>query len=149
MTKLLLRLAQFSRDTVDMSVLSLSHPALGTKRVGRSPLKSMAIAMEARRDLGLTGTTEPSIDPEDPDSDIPDKLQVIIACQSDDESIRNLNDTPSFHRPSEPSSLVPEETAIEVSPVDLVPDVEVPPVFRAQVIDEADNQAALDDDVIS
>ena len=81
--------------------------ALGNKRVGRSPLKSMPIAPEARRGLGLTGTmgslTEPSIDPEDPDSDIPDELQVIIAGQSDDESIRNLNDTLSFHRPSEPS----------------------------------------------
>ena len=74
---------------------------------------------------------------------------MIITHQSGDESIRNRDDTPSFHCPSEPSSPVLEDAPVEAPAVDSLPDVEVPLVFRAQVIDEADNRAALYDDISS
>ncbi|EIN05384.1 hypothetical protein PUNSTDRAFT_127845 [Punctularia strigosozonata HHB-11173 SS5] len=54
----------------------------------------MPLAPEAKRGLGLGGTmggsvasgmTTKEVDPEDPDSDIPDELQVILSGQSDEE----------------------------------------------------------------
>lgn len=127
---------------------------LGHKQSQRSPLTSMFIASEARKSLGLTGTlggsasTEPCVDPEDPDSDIPDELQVIIAGQSDDESTRNFDDTLSFHRTSAPSSPVEpahEDLPVVALPVDTQDETEAQPIFRAQLIDEEANQADLDD----
>jgi serine/arginine repetitive matrix protein 2 len=63
----------------------------------RSPKDSngMPLAPDAKRGLGLTGTmggsvasgmTAKDVDPEDPDSDIPDELQVILSGQSDEET---------------------------------------------------------------
>ena len=66
---------------------------------------------------------------------------MIITHQSGDESIRNRDDTPSFHCPSEPSSPVLEDAPVEAPPVDSLPDVKVSLVFRAR--------AALYDDISS
>ncbi|KAI0666503.1 hypothetical protein C8Q78DRAFT_984185 [Trametes maxima] len=113
-------------------------------------LRRMGVPMsaEARKGLGLCGTlggsTEPDVDPEDPDSDIPDELQVILSGQSDDDMTQPLNDTLSF-RPPSPGS--PPKTALPL------PDVQTTglnlepaaPVFQAQLFDAEDNQAELDD----
>ncbi|CAL1710495.1 unnamed protein product [Somion occarium] len=115
---------------------------------------SMPLAPEAKKVLGLTGTlggsasTEPPVDPEDPDSDIPDELQVIIAGQSDEEFTRNFDDTVSFHRISPPPSPAESSRSIELPPVVVttaMTAVASVPVFRAQVVDEEDNHADIDD----
>lgn len=116
-------------------------------------LRRMGVSMtsEARKKLGLSGTlggsTEPDVDPEDPDSDIPDELQVILSGQSDGEMSRPLtpfDDTLSFRPPPSPGS--PPRTALpvpgEVSAEEQ--DAQVP-VFQAQLFDTEANQAELDD----
>ena len=63
---------------MDISVPGPSHPPWVTSKLDASLPRSMPIAPEARRGLGLTDTmgslTEPSTGPEDPDSDIPDEF---------------------------------------------------------------------------
>ncbi len=118
-------------------------------------LRRMGVLMttEARKGLGLCGTlggsTEPDVDPEDPDSDIPDELQVILSGQSDEEFTRPLSpfdDTLSFRPPPSPGS--PPKTALPVpEPVLDEQREELPefPVFQAQLFDAEANQAELDD----
>ena len=115
------------------------------RRMGRS------MTPEARKGLGLSGTlggsTEPDVDPEDPDSDIPDELQVILSGQSDDEMSRPLtpfDDTLSFRPLPSPGS--PPKTSLPVPGAEVEeneqPDV---PIFQAQLFDTDANQAELDD----
>lgn len=91
----------------------------------------------------MGGSTEPVVDPEDPDSDIPDELQVILAGQSDEDA----NDTLSFRHISPPRSPVaPSEkplSLLEETPI--LPELPAVPVFCAQLFDEDANQADIDD----
>ena len=118
-------------------------------------LRRMGVPMttEARKGLGLCGTlggsTEPDVDPEDPDSDIPDELQLILSGQSDDEFTRPLtpfDDTLSF-RPSlspgsPPKEALPTPNSNEEAHGGEQSEV---PVFHAQLFDTEANQAELDD----
>ncbi|OCH91742.1 hypothetical protein OBBRIDRAFT_833966 [Obba rivulosa] len=98
------------------------------------------ISPQARKGLGLSGTlggsTEPVVDLDDPDSDIPDELQVILAGQSDE-------DTMSF-RPGIPSPRAPPEIPLPVPETSQSLEDHVPtPVFQAQLYDEEANPAEL------
>jgi hypothetical protein len=68
----------FKRATLEHSRMRSS---LGSKRSIGMPLAS-----EIKRGLGMTGTigsaNEPEIDPEDPNADIPDELQQLIAAEA-------------------------------------------------------------------
>ncbi|EMD32355.1 hypothetical protein CERSUDRAFT_108803 [Gelatoporia subvermispora B] len=112
-----------------------SGSGLALKDTGR-------ISPQARKGLALSGTlggsTEPDVDLDDPDSDIPDELQVILAGQSDE-------DTMSF-RPGIPSPRAPPEIPLPVLEIEQVADeVASLPVFQAQLYDEEANLADLDD----
>lgn len=121
---------------------------------------SMPIPPEAKRVLGLAGTmggsvtschAAPELDANDPDSDIPDELQFILSGQSDEESMRSLDDTLSF-RPDAPKTSPPSlglPHVLPLPPVIPAPSpVAVPsgdvPVFRVQLIDEEANHADVD-----
>ncbi|KZT71092.1 hypothetical protein DAEQUDRAFT_136451 [Daedalea quercina L-15889] len=110
------------------------------------------ISPEARKGLGLAGTlggrvsSEPQINPEDPDSDIPNELQVIIAGQSDDDCTRRLGETLSrCSTPASPLSppaftfpkALPEEPKTDVPP-------SLPPVPVFQLFDEEANHADIE-----
>ncbi|KAH7918029.1 hypothetical protein BV22DRAFT_920400 [Leucogyrophana mollusca] len=111
---------------------------------------SLPIPPEARRNLGLAGTMGGSVgsdvamelDASDPDSDIPDELQVILQ-QSDDGSLHEVDDTMSFSprhaHPPLPSPGLPPEL-----PLPLLSGPELP-VFRAQLIDEEDHHADIEE----
>ncbi|KAH7906868.1 hypothetical protein BJ138DRAFT_1217944 [Hygrophoropsis aurantiaca] len=113
---------------------------------------SLPIPPEARRNLGLAGTMGGSIgsdagielDASDPDSDIPDELQVILQ-QSDDGSLHEVDDTMSFSprhaHPPLPSPGLPPEMPLPLP----VPSPTDTPVFRAQLIDEEDNHADIEE----
>lgn len=79
-----------------------------------------------------------SVDHSDPDSDIPGELQVIL----DDNRRRSLDDTIDFGRFSDSLGASGDAFAKDVS----APPSPLPPVFRAQVIDEQENHAGVDDD---
>ncbi|KAH0838886.1 hypothetical protein J3R83DRAFT_7313 [Lanmaoa asiatica] len=113
---------------------------------------SLPILPEVRRSLGLAGTmgsvgsiAEQDYDGSDPDSDIPDELQVILS-NSDQEG----DDTISFDRepmhPSLPSPGLPPEMPLPVldnpSPRSSLSET---PVFRATVIDEDDHHAEVEE----
>lgn len=112
---------------------------------------SLPIPPEARRNLGLTGTmggsvgsvAEQEFDASDPDSDIPDELQVILS-NSDQE----LDDTLSFNPNMPlPSPGLPPEMPLPVPGSETVSQDGVPefPVFRATLIDEDDRQADIEE----
>ncbi|KAI6017029.1 hypothetical protein EDC04DRAFT_2944706 [Pisolithus marmoratus] len=114
----------------------------------------LPIPPEARCNLGLTGTmggsvgtmAEQEFDASDPDSDIPDELQVILS-NSDQE----LNDTMSFNpntpHPPLPSPRLPLELLLPVPGAkppsqDLVLEV---PIFHATLIDEDNHQVDIEE----
>ncbi|KAI0354136.1 hypothetical protein OH77DRAFT_1405859 [Trametes cingulata] len=117
--------------------------------VGSLRRMGVPISAEARKGLGLCGTlggsTEPDVDPEDPDSDIPDELQVILSGQSDDDMTRPLDDTLSFRPPPSPGS--PPQTALPLPETqnEVTTEREQVPVFQAQLFDAEANQAEIDD----
>ena len=108
---------------------------------------SLPIPPEARRNLGLNGTmggsigsiAEQEFDASDPDSDIPDELQVILS-NSDQEDTISFD--PKVPYPPLPSPGLPPEVPLPIP----VPEV---PVFRARVIDEDDHQADIEEAAIS
>lgn len=104
------------------------------------------LAPGAKKMLGMRGTmggsdvssayTEDGVD-RDPDSDIPGELQVIL----DGNKRRSIEDTINFGRLSDSldqGAGTPEDESPPSSPP--------PPVFRARVIDESDNQADIIED---
>ncbi|KAI6028122.1 hypothetical protein EDC04DRAFT_164044 [Pisolithus marmoratus] len=115
---------------------------------------SLPIPPEARRNLGLTGTmggsvgimAEQEFDASDPDSDIPDELQVILS-NSDQELDDTMSFNPNASHPPLRSPGLPPELPLPV------PDAEPPsqglvlevPVFRATLIDEDDRQADIEE----
>ncbi|KAJ4485212.1 hypothetical protein J3R30DRAFT_3696531 [Lentinula aciculospora] len=139
------------------SSLLSSQPGSGSQ--GSIPVEdfttSRPLSVEARRQLGMKGTMGGSdvsayavdeLDASDPDSDIPDELQVILANQSPRSSVHSVKGTTSFHAPNSPdapqdvSSFVPDpESETESTGRDVV-DL---PVFH--LIDVDDNHADLDD----
>ncbi|KAF8839757.1 hypothetical protein BDN67DRAFT_736710 [Paxillus ammoniavirescens] len=108
---------------------------------------SLPIPPEARRNLGLTGTMGGSIgsnaeqeyDASDPDSDIPDELQVILSSSDQD-------DTMSLDPKAVPSPGLPPVTALPVpdSPSEKDSVVNIP-VFRATLVDEDDHHADIEE----
>ncbi|KAJ3908042.1 hypothetical protein F5879DRAFT_794348 [Lentinula edodes] len=116
---------------------------------------SRPLSVEARRQLGMKGTMGGSdvsayavddLDTSDPDSDIPDELQVILANQSPRTSVHSIEDHTSFRSldspdaPQDVSSLVDPESEFESTGGREVVDL---PVFH--LIDVDDNHADLDD----
>ncbi|KAL4261714.1 hypothetical protein AB1N83_006845 [Pleurotus pulmonarius] len=102
---------------------------------------SMPIPPEAKRVLGMTGTMGASVaegyavelDASDPDSDIPDELQVLLAGQSD------LEDTMEFPRSAITTASPPSLGGV----LNVSAASEYPP-FHAHLIDEEDNHADID-----
>ena len=124
------------------------------KRSSLAPIQdhtnSLPIPPEARRNLGLTGTmggsigstAEQEFDASDPDSDIPDELQVILS-NSDQED--TLSFDPKMPHPPLRSPGLPPEIPLPI-PRDSAPEM---PVFRANVIDEDDRQADIEEAAMS
>ncbi|EPQ51625.1 hypothetical protein GLOTRDRAFT_117955 [Gloeophyllum trabeum ATCC 11539] len=118
--------------------------------------ESMPIPREARRGLGLMGTMGGSttstmdVDPEDPDSDIPDELQILLAgnYESDENDTVPFPINVSQDLPPSPG-LPPESPLPEPTPrlsLELNFDA---PVFRALLNDEEGNQADIDEGGVS
>lgn len=83
----------------------LAHVRLARRAAGVQPRRD--VLSPAARKLG--GSTEPDVDPEDPNSDIPDELPVILSGQSDGEMSRPLtafDDTLPFRPPGSPQQIV-------------------------------------------
>ena len=85
---------------------------------------------------------EQEFDVSDPDSDIPNKLQVILS-NSDQED--TLTFDPQVPHPPLRSLGLPPEMPLPI-PRDSAPEM---PVFRANVIDEDDHQAEIEEAAIS
>ncbi|KAF7796668.1 hypothetical protein EIP86_007851 [Pleurotus ostreatoroseus] len=102
------------------------------------------ISVETIKTLGLTGTLggpEPEINPEDPDPDIPEELQDILASQSDEEMTQRFDNNASVDR-SYPSS--PPGTPLPTfDDDDEEPEV---PVFRVSLLGENDSANGADID---
>ncbi|KAI0077491.1 hypothetical protein K474DRAFT_1077009 [Panus rudis PR-1116 ss-1] len=117
---------------------------------------NLFIDPEARHSLAMSGTlgeveeNASPLDPEDPDSDVPDELHEILGAKGDEEFIRHFEDTISFRiGASAPASPVGEPDSLPVSvsagEVDIDHDSLEVPVFRAQLIDDQANHADIDD----
>ncbi|KAG1849200.1 hypothetical protein F4604DRAFT_1811164 [Suillus subluteus] len=107
----------------------------------------LLILPDARRNLGLAGTLGGSVggqelDASDPDSDIPDELQIILSS-SDHEADDTLSFNPNLTtaHPPLPSPGLPPEMPLPL-PKGSVTEV---PVFRAKVIDEDDHHADIEE----
>ncbi|KAJ3769941.1 hypothetical protein FB446DRAFT_766043 [Lentinula raphanica] len=116
---------------------------------------SRPLSFEARRQLGMKGTMGGSdvsayavddLDASDPDSDIPDELQVILAKQSPRTSLQSIEQGPMLNSPDAPQDVscsMPEsETGFESETTDDRAMVDLP-VFH--LIDVNDNHAEIDD----
>jgi hypothetical protein len=106
---------------------------------------SLLILPDARRNLGLAGTLGGSVggqelDASDPDSDIPDELQIILS-NSDHEADDTLSFNPNLTIAHPPSPGLPPEMPLPL-PEGSVTEV---PVFRAKVIDEDDHHADIEE----
>ena len=144
----------FSRAGGQLRKGSSLVPMNSKGSVGSLRRMGVPITAEGRKGLGLAGTlggsTEPEVDPEDPDSDIPDELQVILSGQSDDDMTRPLSpfeDTLSFRPPPSPgsppkSALPTPEVSVHEDDVEAIPQL---PVFQAQLFDAESHQVELDD----
>jgi serine/arginine repetitive matrix protein 2 len=97
---------------------------------------------EAMKSLGLMGTMgeqEPDVDPDDPDSDIPDELQSILSGQSDEEPLRDAPPYKCYSSPPlKPSPMLPIAKSQFVSASE-------EPVFRATIIDDEDHETDIDE----
>ncbi|KAF7791167.1 hypothetical protein EIP86_002178 [Pleurotus ostreatoroseus] len=105
------------------------------------------ISVETIKTLGLTGTLggpEPEIDPEDPDSDIPEELQDILASQSDEEMTQRFDNNASVAGSYPPSPGVPPGTPLPT--FDDEDEESEFPVFRVTLLGENDsaNEADMD-----
>ncbi|KAG0697268.1 hypothetical protein DFH29DRAFT_160061 [Suillus ampliporus] len=111
------------------------------------PHDSLPILPDARRNLGLAGTLggsvgEQELDASDPDSDIPDELQVILSSSDHEvDDTLSFNPNPTIAHPPLPSPGLPPEMPLP-SPKGSVTEA---PVFRAQVIDEDDHHADIEE----
>ncbi|KIJ60131.1 hypothetical protein HYDPIDRAFT_32553 [Hydnomerulius pinastri MD-312] len=137
-----------SRKQSSLVPIELLQPVAHSSKGLDSP--SLPIPPEARRSLGLAGTMGGSIgstaeqeyDASDPDSDIPDELQVILSS-----SDQEFDDTMSF----DPKALLPSPGLPPLMPLPLPggpsPKASVAnvPVFRATIIDEDDHHADVEE----
>ena len=110
--------------------------------------QGIPISPEAMRGLGLAGTMgsaiELQVDPEDPDSDIPNELQEILAEQSDEEN----TDLVSLHHSLRPLSPPPVDIPLPPTPPSRVSQLLEElhaPIYRAQLDDEEANHGDVDD----
>ncbi|KAH9913689.1 uncharacterized protein BXZ73DRAFT_81864 [Epithele typhae] len=119
--------------------------------VGSLRRMGVQLTSETRKVLGMGGTlggsTEPSVDPEDPDSDIPDELQVILSGQSDEEGatrpLTPFDDTLSFRPPPSPGS--PPKSALPTPDVSVYASNEEARIPVFQLFDPQAKRAELDD----
>ncbi|OJA11619.1 hypothetical protein AZE42_05475 [Rhizopogon vesiculosus] len=110
---------------------------------------SLPIAPDARRNLGLAGTLGESVgaqelelDASDPDSDIPDELQVILSSSDHEiDDTLSFNPNPLRAHPPLPSPGLPPEMPLP-SPKGSIAKA---PVFRANVIDEDEQLADIEE----
>ncbi|KIK67170.1 hypothetical protein GYMLUDRAFT_69362 [Collybiopsis luxurians FD-317 M1] len=117
---------------------------------------SRPLAPGARRQLGMKGTMGGSdvsayavdeLDASDPDSDIPDELQVILATKSPRGSVHSVEDTLSFRPsnvpdvPQDGSAAIADSTGDHTNPTE--PEALDLPVFH--LIDVNDNHADMDE----
>ncbi|KAI0051553.1 hypothetical protein FA95DRAFT_1580533 [Auriscalpium vulgare] len=138
------------------AVPRLSVDTMGSKRSLRYD-SGVPISPEARKGLGLAGTLGGSVgsvdadqvvESDDPDSDVPDELRVILSGQPDvDTDTLSFRPLPSPGMPPELPLPMPEvsESPVSESPIEMYEH----PVFRAQVIDDADNHADIDGSEVS
>ncbi|KAJ3972631.1 hypothetical protein EV361DRAFT_970780 [Lentinula raphanica] len=107
---------------------------------------SRPLSFEARRQLGMKAYAVDDLDASDPDSDIPDELQVILAKQSPRTSLQSIEQGPMLNSPDAPQDVscsMPEsETGFESETTDDQAMVDLP-VFH--LIDVNDNHAEIDD----
>ncbi|KAF9457373.1 hypothetical protein BDZ94DRAFT_1175700 [Collybia nuda] len=117
-----------------------SQVSLGNK----SDTARMPIPRETRRILGLSGTMGgsdvsgydiPELDASDPDSDIPDELQLILSNQSDEGDTLSFREDPIASLPGSPPE-APLPLPSDSPMLDL-------PIFR--LVDDDDNHADLDE----
>ncbi|KAJ8520630.1 hypothetical protein ONZ45_g2582 [Pleurotus djamor] len=121
---------------------SLIHYANSDAEDGGNQSDSIPILPETKRVLGMTGTMGASVaegyavelDASDPDSDIPDELQILLAGQSDAE------DTLDFPRSAVTTASPPVDAPLNVSASSDYPY----PQFHAALIDENDHHIDLD-----
>ncbi|EKM52947.1 uncharacterized protein PHACADRAFT_259113 [Phanerochaete carnosa HHB-10118-sp] len=104
--------------------------------------------------LGLTGTLggpEPEVDPEDPDSDIPDELQAIMSGQSDDDDTTELlgKMLACKRHDRAPSPGLPPSAALPSLQNETKSEQEQKPVFRASLVSVDSNQTDLDESDVS
>lgn len=109
----------------------------------------ITLAPDALKSLGLGGTMggpEPGVDSEDPDSDIPEELQAILAGQSDEECTPTFEETLSMkpHSLAASSGLHPL-AALPEPESEPEPEFDSAPIFRATLVDEEANQADIDE----
>lgn len=103
------------------------------------------ISAEARKGFGLCatlgGSTEPEVDPEDPDSDVADELQVILSGHPADDMTQPLDDTLLFMAPPSPGSLLKAVLLVleQAAEEDVEPQVPVFPLFDTEA-----NQVQID-----
>lgn len=114
---------------------------------------SLPILPEARRSLGLAGTmggsvgsiAEQDYDGSDPDSDIPDELQVILS-NSDQEGDDTISfDPQSTHTPLPSPGLPPEMPLPVLDSPSPKSSRANNPVFRATVVDEDEHHADVEE----
>ena len=163
-----------SRGSVDLGGSPLPSPVFkkadgyshARKRSSLAPSELRAsggstglpIPPESKRVLGLGGTMgdsvtdayyDPALNMEEPDSDIPDELQVILAGQSDEEGGRYLDDTVELgdvaDRSPPPSPGFPPSEPLPTPITASAPVISPLPVFRAQLIDEKQVVGEVDD----
>jgi serine/arginine repetitive matrix protein 2 len=113
---------------------------------------SLPILPEARRSLGLAGTmggsvgsiAEQDYDGSDPDSDIPDELQVILS-NSDQEGDDTISFNPQSTHPLPSPGLPPEMPLPVLDSPSPKSSLSKHPVFRATVVDEDEHHADVEE----
>ena len=112
----------------------------------RDDSQSLPISPDARRNLGLEGTLGGSVgaqelDASDPDSDIPNELQAILSSSDHEmDDTLSFNPNPMIGHPPLPSPGLPPEMPLP-SPKGSV----AAPVFRANIIDEDEHHADIEE----
>ena len=116
-------------------------------------LPRVTLSPEAKMGLGMAGTLGGSLGSlgevgDDPDSDIPDELQVILSGQEDGDT-DCFDDTLSFRpdiasKPPPSPGLPPASPLPTLEPSFLEPESPIAPVFHAQLIDDDDNHTDID-----
>ncbi|KAJ7058075.1 hypothetical protein C8F01DRAFT_1149410 [Mycena amicta] len=136
---------------------SLLPNASPSPRSSKGSTNGMPLARGAKRVLGMAGTMggsqasdyeEQELDASDPDSDIPNELQVILSASR---ATSPVDDTLSFFPPQSAANTSLPSPGLP--PADLPPPPPAPqlelPVFNLQLIEDDGHQADVDDGALS